>query len=62
MKSAESFPSVELQHARSGFAGIIVPMVVAFEASEEGTYTIELIVDDAPPGTQPIHIARGLPA
>jgi hypothetical protein len=43
-------------------AGIIVPMVVEFEASEEGTYTIELIVDDAPPGTQPIHIARGLPA
>ena len=55
--------SVGAESARPEWlVGIIVPMVVQFEASEEGTYTIELEVDDAPPGSQPIHIVHGSPA
>jgi hypothetical protein len=48
--------------SKEWLTGIILPLVVQFQASEEGTYTIEFIVDDAPPGSQPIHVARGLPA
>jgi hypothetical protein len=40
--------------------GIMVSTVVQFEASEEGTYTIELVVDDALTSL-PIHVFHGYP-
>ena len=41
--------------------GPIVPMAVGFEAAEEGTYTIEVAVDDAEKSL-PIHVVIGAPA
>jgi hypothetical protein len=53
--------AVEGQSARPGWlAGIILPAVVAFEAQEEGTYTVETTVDAAEYSV-PIHVVRGLP-
>lgn len=40
--------------------GVTLPVVVQFEAAEEGTYTIELDVDDATESL-PIHVVVGLP-
>jgi hypothetical protein len=40
--------------------GIIVPALVQFEATDEGTYTIEQTVDEASVSL-PIHIVHGLP-
>lgn len=42
-------------------AGIMMPLAVAFEAAEEGTYTIEFNVDDAS-DSLPIHVVRGRPS
>jgi hypothetical protein len=41
-------------------AGLIVPAVVQFQASEEGTYTIEVDVDQAS-ASLPIHVVQGRP-
>lgn len=41
-------------------AGITLPFVVAFEATEEGTYAIEFSVDDASKSL-PIHVVHGRP-
>jgi hypothetical protein len=40
--------------------GLIVSVVVQFDATEEGTYTIEQVVDDAS-ASLPIHIVHGPP-
>lgn len=40
--------------------GLMIPAVIQFEAAEEGTYTIEIGVDDASKSI-PIHIVEGLP-
>jgi hypothetical protein len=40
--------------------GITVPLVVQFEAAEEGTYTVELEFDDASQSL-PIHVVLGAP-
>jgi Family of unknown function (DUF6941) len=40
--------------------GTMVPMVVGFEAAEEGTYTIDVAVDDAEKSL-PIHVVIGAP-
>jgi hypothetical protein len=41
-------------------AGITLPAAVAFEPAEEGTYTIEVSVDEASLAF-PIHVALGTP-
>jgi hypothetical protein len=41
-------------------AGFIVPVVVQFEAAEEGSYMIEQDVDEAS-ASLPIHVVHGLP-
>src|SRR5207244_6735 len=40
--------------------GVVIPALVQFEATEEGTYTIEQFVDDAQ-SSVPIHVALGAP-
>jgi hypothetical protein len=53
--------SVEATSANPDWlAGIIVPAVVLFAASEEGTYMIEVDVDQAS-ASLPIHIVHGHP-
>jgi hypothetical protein len=42
-------------------AGIMLATAVQFEATEEGTYTIEHEVDGGDPASQPMHIVHGLP-
>jgi hypothetical protein len=53
--------AIEVEAARPEWlAGFIVPGVVQFEATEEGTYMIEQEIDDAS-DSLPIHIVRGRP-
>jgi hypothetical protein len=40
--------------------GILLPSVLQFEASDEGTYTIEHVIDQSD-AQVPIHIVHGLP-
>jgi hypothetical protein len=50
---------VGLQGARQDWLnGVVLPAVVQFEATEEGTYTVEHHVDDAT-SSIPIHIVHG---
>lgn len=48
-------------HARTEWLnGLVVVTIVVFEATEEGTYTFEHIVD-ASTKSVPLHVVRGLP-
>ncbi len=53
--------AAEVQLARPDFlAGILLPLGVRFPATEEGSYSIEFVVDDSGPTTTlPIHIVHG---
>ena len=54
--------AAELQSGRSDWlAGIMLPMGVRFQAKEEGSYTIEFVVDDGATASLPIHVAIGTP-
>jgi hypothetical protein len=51
--------TVAAESSRSEWlAGVILPIVVRFPAEEEGTYTIELIVDSASTSL-PLHVVAG---
>ena len=51
--------TMEAESARADWlASVIAHVVVQFEVSEEGTYTIELNVDDAS-SSLPIHVVHG---
>lgn len=53
--------AVEAQSARPEWlAGMLLTHVVRFEATEEGTYTVEYAVDAAEKSL-PIHVVHGLP-
>jgi hypothetical protein len=41
-------------------SGIMIVSVIQFEAAEEGTYTIEIVVDESEKSL-PIHVVHGLP-
>jgi hypothetical protein len=40
--------------------GVPIPLLVQFEVAEEGTYTVELSVDDAS-ASLPLHVVYGVP-
>ena len=41
--------------------GLTLPMAIVFEATQAGTYSIELTVDDTASHMLPIHIVHGTP-
>lgn len=49
------------EHARPDWLqGIILPLVIQFQATEAGTYTFEHMVDDSS-ASVPLHVVQGLP-
>jgi hypothetical protein len=40
--------------------GLMMPLIVGFEASQEGTYTFELIIDSSSRSV-PLHVVHGAP-
>ena len=54
--------AIEGEAARPDFlVGITLPMVVQFEATQEGTFSIDVAIDDASRAL-PIHVVHGAPA